>query len=311
MSYQHYSIRNYRPSDFDDFVRLRAESAMLSPTNEEILSPETIRQYLERPNCSPERDLFVAEIAGKIVGYIDVAPELAIRRVVLDCWVTREHRRRGLAARLLEYAIQRGQELGAEVAHVNIHKDNSVARSVLSKLGFECVRRFLELRLDMAEVRWQDIDEAAPICRSLQRGEEDRLTRIQNRSFAGSWGYNPNTLEDVAYWTSLSRFSLDDIILAYDGDKVAGYCATEIIYEGESTIGGEKGRISMLGVDPDYRGRGVGKKVLLAGLAHLKSKGLNVVRLTVDSKNKSARTLYRSVGFKPCDTTLWYEKIVP
>ena len=66
----------------------------------------------------------------------------------------------------------------------------------------------------------------------------------------------------------------------------------------------------MLGADPDYRGKGVGKRALLAGLAHLKSKGLQVAELTVDSGNKAALTLYRSVGFKVWMSSLWYEKAI-
>ena len=66
----------------------------------------------------------------------------------------------------------------------------------------------------------------------------------------------------------------------------------------------------MLGVDPDYRGKGVGKGVLLAGLSYLKSKGLRVAELTVDSRNKVACSLYQSVGFKTWLSSLWYEKVI-
>jgi mycothiol synthase len=64
----------------------------------------------------------------------------------------------------------------------------------------------------------------------------------------------------------------------------------------------------MLGVDPDYQGRGLGKRLLLAGLSYLKGKGLQVVELTVDRENKVACTLYKSVGFKLWTSSLWYEK---
>ena len=61
---------------------------------------------------------------------------------------------------------------------MTIPRDNVVAKSVLSRLGFTFVRRFLELRLDIAQVRWQDIDQAALLClcRHLQCGEEAKLT---------------------------------------------------------------------------------------------------------------------------------------
>ena len=52
----------------------------------------------------------------------------------------------------------------------------------------------------------------------------------------------------------------------------------------------------------------IGKKVLMAGLIHLKNKGLRVVELTVDSENQAACNLYRSAGFEVCTSSLWYEK---
>jgi mycothiol synthase len=163
--------------------------------------------------------------------------------------------------------------------------------------------------LDIADVRWPDINQAAPECRYLQRGEEDKLTQIQNRAFAGTWGYNPNTVEEITYRTDLSTCSPEDIVLIYEGDKVIGYCWTGVTGEG-GAISKRKGQISMLGVDPDYRGKGTGKKVLLAGLARLKSKGFKVAELGVDSENKIARALYKSVGFKVQTRSFCYEKVI-
>jgi len=302
-----YAIRNYQPLDFNEFVLLNIEAEKLEPTGR-CISPQAIAEHLGRPNYSPEQDLFVAETAGGIVGHMDLAPELTIGRVILDCWVHPEHRRKGLATRLLGHATHRAKELGAKVAHVNIPEDNVVAKSVLSRLGFKYIRRFLELRLDMDRVPWQDTDPAALRCRHLQCGEEDKLTQIQNRSFAGTWGYNPNTVEAITYRINLSNCSPEDIVLTYDRDTVIGYCWTQITYEQETGAGERKGRIFMLGVEPGYRGMGAGKRVLLAGLAHLKSKRLRVAELTVDSENKAACALYSSVGFEVRASSLWYEK---
>lgn len=66
----------------------------------------------------------------------------------------------------------------------------------------------------------------------------------------------------------------------------------------------------MMGADPDYQGGGVCRRVLLAGLAHLKSRGTQVAGLTVDSENKVACALYRSVGFEVHTRRLWYEKLL-
>jgi len=308
MSNSPYTTRNYQPKDFDKYVLLNIEAEKLEPTGR-CTSPRVIAEHLGRPNYSCEQDLFIVETDEDIVGCIDVAPELTTGRVILDCWIRPEHRRRGLATRLLGCAINRAKELGIRVTHVNIVEDNVVARRMLSRLGFKCVRRFLELRLDITDVHWPDTNQAALECCYLQRGEEDKLTQIQNRAFAGTWGYNPNTVEEISYRTNLSTCSPGDIVLIYEGDKVIGYCWTGVACEGGATSE-RKGQIFMLGVDPDYRGKGIGKRVLLAGLTRLKSKSLQVAELTVDSENKTACTLYKSIGFKVRTSSLWYEKVI-
>ena len=306
MSDAHYIIRNYRASDFSSFFQLKVETVRLT-TGEGCLLPQVIRESVERPNYSPEQELFLAESSGTVVGYIDITAETRIRRVVFDCFIQPEHRRQGLAGRLLNHAEQRAKELRAKVAHVNVLESNTTAQEALVRLGFCFVRRFDELRLILNETTIRHDSSSFPI-RHLQPGEEDKLTHIQNRSFVGSWGYNPNTVEEISYRINSSTHSPEDVVLACDGDRVIGYCWTEITCAGEAAVGETKGRIAMMGVAPDYRGRGAGKRVLVAGLAYLRSKGLRVVELTVDSENDAACALYHSSGFEICDTSLWYEK---
>ncbi len=299
-----YAIRNYRPADFDSYVLLRQEAERLEPAGQPA-SPQAIAEHFEHPNYNPEQDLFVIESEKKIIGYTDMLPERAIGRAILSCWIHPRHRRKGLAGRLLEHAAERAKELGAKLLHVNIPQDNETAKSALPKLGFENVRRYLDLRLEMDRIRWQDINTDALGCRNLLPGEEDKLVVIQNRAFADHWGYNPNTVEEIKYDANRIDHSPEDIIVTCDGDKFIGYCWTEVT----AGSGGE-GQIYMIGTDPEYRGTGAGKRVLLAGLAHLKKKGMRVTTLTVDSENEVACALYESIGFEVRTTTLWYEKVV-
>jgi len=306
MSGSIYYIRNYQSLDFNKYVKLCAEAEKMEPSGR-CVSPQFVAEQLERPNYSPEQDLFIAGIDEIIIGYMNVTPELTIGRVVLSCWVHPEHRRKGLATKFLGYATNRAGELGARIAHVNVEEDNVVAERLLSGLGFSFVRRFLELRLDIADIGRLDINPVATGCRYLQPGEEDKLTQLQNCAFAGTWGYSPNTVEEITFRTRLSNCSLDDIMLIHEGDKAIGHCWTGTSCEA-GVPSARVGRILMLGVDPDYRGKGVGKKLILGGIAHLESKGLQVAELTVDSENKVACTLYKSLGFKVQASTLWYGK---
>jgi mycothiol synthase len=306
MSSLPYVIRSFRPDDLDGYVQLNVEAEELAPTGR-CTSPQALAQWLGRPNYLPERDLFIAEVAGKVVGYTDVRSELGIGRAVLDCLVHPQHRRKGLATELFHRASRRARESGARVAHVGVAEDNAGAKALLSKLGFRVVRRFLDLRLGLSEAHLPDAEQGDLVSRHLQRGEEDKLTQIQNRSFAGTWAYNPNSVEEIAYRLGLIGCSPEDVILILQGDKPVGYCWTAINL-GEGAAGTKRGRILMLGVDPDYRGKGIGKRALLAGLAYLKGNGIEVAELTVDSENAAACALYESVGFRISSTSACYEK---
>jgi len=302
-----YNIKNFQPSDFDKYVLLIAEAEKLEPIGR-CTSPLAVANHLERPNYFPEQDLFILW-SDHIVGYIDVKPELGIGRVVIDCWVHPEHRRKGLATKLLSHATDRAKELGAKVVHANIGEDNTVAMKVLHGLGFSLIRRYLELGVDITRVSGLDKSESDPDYRHLQPGEEAKLTQLQNCTFAGSWGYNPNTVEEITFRIHSNTFSLDDIILIYKEDKAIGYCWTGTsCEEGKPSI--RKGRLLMLGVIPDYRFKGIGKKLVLAGLARLRSKGLEFAELTVDSENKAACALYRSICFEVQVNTFWYQKVI-
>jgi mycothiol synthase len=303
-----YAIRKYRPEDFDGLVQLLAEMGNKGWSGS--VTPRDVIESLGRPHHSPEDNLFIAEKEGDVVGYVDVTAELKIGRVVLSCLVRPAFRGNGVATELIERAIGRAGELKVKRAHVNISEESMTTRELFMNMGFGYIRHFLELKLSLSEFHVPNMGGIGPRYRHMQGGEEDKLVGIQNRSFADTWGFNPNTLEEIIYRIGLPNCSPKDVILACDGDNVIGYCWTRI-YPGETKVARDgKGRIYMLGVDPDHRGKGIGKDVLLAGLCCLKSKGLGMVELTVDSKNKTACALYQSTGFQIRAKSLWYEKVL-
>jgi len=300
-----YRVRNYHRSDFDNFVLLYREAEKQQPIGRPT-SRRAIDERFGHPSYAPEQDIFVIEKDSTLVGYTDTIPERAIRRVVLYCWIHPDHRRKGLARQLLNCALDRAKQLDGQVLHVNISEDNDVARSVVERLGFHYVRRYLELRLDMEKMDWQGIEASALGCRPLKPGEESKLALIQNRAFDSHWGFNPNTIEEIVHDVTRLDHLPEDILVSADGEKLTAYCWTEVIRRGGVLMG----QIYMIGTDPDYRGTGAGKKVLLAGLAHLRDKGVKFTELTVDSANKIACSLYDAMGFDIASSSLWFEKKV-
>ena len=96
----------------------------------------------------------------------------------------------------------------------------------------------------------------------------------------------------------------------WEGEKPIGYCWTKINCGGKKHKRNRIGHIHMLGVDPNHRGKGIGKQVLLVGISYLQSKGIRIVELTVDEGNKTACALYKSLGFEISAQTVWYEKLI-
>ena len=76
----------------------------------------------------------------------------------------------------------------------------------------------------------------------------------------------------------------------------------------DDAVDGEKAYVQMIGVDPAYRNRGLGRIVLVAGIEYLMERGMKKIELMVDSSNLVAERLYQSLGFKRKGIILWYEK---
>jgi len=53
----------------------------------------------------------------------------------------------------------------------------------------------------------------------------------------------------------------------------------------------------VIGVDPDFGKRGIGRSLAIAGINHLIEKHLRQVMLYVDSDNEKALALYNELGF--------------
>jgi len=298
MDYQ-LTVRNCNPRD-----------PMDSAAYEQLKEGAVFVHLLSRPDYQVSENLFFAEANGVIIGYINVLPELGIGRVVLDYGVSPSYRLEAVLRELLKRALKRARELGAKFAHVSIPSTEAAQAEALSNLGFKAVRRFYELRLDVSQVNLEAADRPDPAHRHLEAGEEELLVHIQNRCFTGIWGFNPNTVAYIAWELKAKSNCPEDVILAINKGEVIGYCWTEEECGQDLTTGKRKGRIYMLGVGTDYRGKDLGKKLLWAGLLHLKSKGREIIDITVDSQNIVAVTLYRSLGFQLHGETVWYEKVV-
>jgi mycothiol synthase len=300
-------IRDYRAGDLDRLLKLESTAGPRGQTGC-VTSPSDLTESVRRRDYN-FANVIVAERAREIAGYASVTPEVQLGRAVLRWRVHADRRTGGIAGRLIDKAISRTLSLGIKAIHANIWQSSPAARKLVCRRGFTCIRRYLEFRLDLSRTHVAEMKEGRFRGHFLQPGGEEGLTRLQNRSFAEAWGYNPNTVDEMMLRTRLPGSSRKDIIMAFESDREPiGYCWTKAYRSADEDPNQRMGRIHMLGVDPDYRGRGIGRQLLVAGISELARKGIRIIELTVDQENKTACALYRSMGFKVWRSSLWYEK---
>lgn len=126
--------QKYRPAVLMDLARLVAleEGAFDTPWTSAAIEAEL--QH-------PEALVLVVEAAGEeLAGYLSIrlAPcEADLLRVA----VAPEHRRRGLAAGLLEAGLAEAERRGAEVCFLEVRSDNQAAIGLYQRFGFSVVGR--------------------------------------------------------------------------------------------------------------------------------------------------------------------------
>jgi mycothiol synthase len=301
-----FSVQNYSNKDREElkaFYRSAEKDTKYLSALDSIFDEKN-----HKPGYSPEKDLFLAKIRDKVVAVGNVIPETRIGRIVLEAYVLAASRRMGISRMLFEACIERGRQHGARLIHVCISEHNSAAKKFLSTLQFSRVRCYLELETVFSSMDLNQDDFVTIKKGHLKRGDEKLLKDLQNAVFSDSWGFCPNTEEEIRYYLKLTACRLEDILIILDKGKLAGYLWPHLMAPSGQEKDRSRARIHMFGVHPDSRGKGLGQRLLASGLDHLYREGAESAALTVDSENKPALFLYESFFFKVVEKAFWYEK---
>ena len=88
------------------------------------------------------------------------------------------------------------------------------------------------------------------------------------------------------------------ILVADDRGDVIGYAYAAVEGYDYMALRGPAGVLHDIIVDPEHRGRGVGRRLLEAALAYLRSRAVPRVVLTTAERNEAAQRLFASAGFR-------------
>ena len=201
----------------------------------------------------------------------------------------------GVEVALLERAIEHVAAAGGGLVVLWVFEPDQRDDEAAARAGFRHQRDLLQERVPLPlgeEPKWPPGVEV----RSFVPGQDDRdwLT-VNNRAFADhpeQGGWVKATLERrmAEPW-----FDPKGFLLAFDADGLAGFCWTKV--HPATDFDPELGEIFVIGVDPSRQGSGLGRALVVAGLAHLADRGIRTGMLFVDGDNEAAVRLYESLGF--------------
>ncbi len=250
----------------------------------------------------------IAYQSGSPIGYALVEPELNIGRVLIGL-ATMPGNDDALA-HLLENGIERAKTL-ANGNDFEIHvavrdTEPQAVRDALLHSNFHIFRTAFKMRVNSVDVALRYT--ALPTGLTMRdadlsnSNEVAQVTKLHNDSFIGSWGFSPNTVEEISGRAAADadRIGFAPIIVVErdaDGELIAYIWIT--ISDGD-------GRVEMVGVTPEMRGTGLGWATFNVGATALLENGANTLSLDVDSLNPPARRIYEAAGYRTYSEVDYY-----
>ena len=238
-----------------------------------------------------------------IIGYHLISPEPLVGRAVVAGGALPEFRDSGILLRLLGDSIRRARRLGVGVVHVQTALDAQDDRRLLESEGFVKIKEFWQMRWEGRELPPLRLRPGFRLKSFELDKDEAMLTELQNTAFGENWGFSPNTVDQIAARVRVKVSPPEGIIFIMDGENAAAYNWTQRIQNDH----GHVGFVAMTGVHPDYRGNGLGTAIVVSGMEHLVSMGVDAVELEVDAENTPARELYLKLGYRRVHHSVWYE----
>ena len=250
-------------------------------------------KYLMLFQGDPERVVgLVGEENSELTSYVALTPNPEPGWWGMELAVDPDHRSPETFLALFKAGVNEVARRGGTALRAWLFQPRLTA--VALRAGFIAERELLKLerplpggfRGDRSDAR---LPHSMRLAHFVPARDEPAWLDVNNAAFAdhpenGRW-----TVEVLRDRLRQSWFRPDDLLMAWDGSDLAGFCWCK-------RTGGE-GEIYVVAVAPQAQGLGLGRALVLQGLAIMEQNGDRVAFLYVDGDNHRALGLYRSLGF--------------
>jgi mycothiol synthase len=188
------------------------------------------------------------------------------------------------------------------------HGQLPAAAALADVLGYRVGRELWQMRRPLTTPV-----PAAPVpdglrIRSFRPGEDDEAWVALN---AAAFAHHPEqgawTIDDLRLRMAEPWFDPDGFLLLEDGaGRLAGFHWTKV--HQASAEGPAVGEVYVVGVAPAFQRRGLGRVLTVAGLEHLRGRGLATAMLYTDADNTAAVRTYQRLGFTRSHVDVQYRR---
>ena len=280
-----------------DLMRAASDADGVYPLSEHVVL------HLRHGGDAPAVHLLVRH-GDSLVGYAHVDTTDRVIGASAELAVHPLRRRHGVGRALVEAAIAVASEHDPDARlRLWAHGDHPSATALAMGLGFERYRALWQMRRSLlAPLPAYQLPEGLRLRQFVPGQDDEAWVELNNRAFAEHPDQGRWTVRDLGVRTQESWFDPAGFLLAereHDG-RLLGFHWTKV--HGGSSAGAAHhheplGEVYVLGVDPDAQGQGLAVPLTLAGLEHLRDRGLEQVMLYVDESNTRAVRLYERLGF--------------
>lgn len=269
----------------------------------------------------------LARVEGELVGYahLDVTDKVAGSSAELA--VTPTARRQGVAYDIVRHLLA---ETPDGRLRLWSHGEPGGAAPLAASLGFTRSRVLWQMRRSLAGPLPEAVLPDGVRLRSFLPGlDDDEWLALNAAAFVDLADQGGWTLEDLHVRMREPWFDPAGFLVATeegaDGEHMVGFHWTKVhgadhAHVAEPRNGDDTthdhdpaqdhqhghghepiGEVYVVGIAPGQQGRGLGRALTLAGLSHLRTRGLPDAMLYVDASNTAAIALYGSLGFSRWD----------
>ena len=269
---------------------------------------EHVVLHIRQGGDVPAIHLLVRDPDGTLTGYAHVDTTDKVDGASAELVVHPLRRRHGLGRALVRAAITAS---GDGRLRLWAHGDHPSAGALALSLGFARARVLFQMRRPLFAPLPETTLPADVTLRTFQPGADDaEWLRVNARAFADHPDQGRWTLRDLRIRMSEPWFDPAGFLLAVSAESGAllGFHWTKVHgSSGHDHQHDPIGEVYVVGVDPSYAGRGLGRALTVAGLRHLRAKGLDQAMLYVDESNTRAVALYEGLGFARWSTDVSYK----